>query len=43
MEDQLIEDFINFISECLIIQEDYFKNQLKLSMEVTEFSSIVKE
>jgi hypothetical protein len=40
MKDQLIEDFINFVSEVLIIQEECYKNQLKLSMEITEFFSM---
>jgi hypothetical protein len=43
MENQLLEDFINFISECMNIQEDYFKNQLNLSIEISELSSNIKE
>jgi len=43
MENQLLEDFIDFISECMIIQEDYFKNQLNLSIEISELSSNIKE
>jgi len=43
MENQLLEDFIDFISECMIIQEDYFKNQLNLSIEISELSNTIKE
>jgi hypothetical protein len=37
MENQLLEDFIDFISECMIIQEDYYKKQLSLAIEISEF------
>lgn len=37
MENSLLDDFIDFISECMDIQEDYFKRQWNLSMEISEF------
>ena len=43
MENQLLEDFIDFISECMNIQEDYYERQLNLSIELSELSSNIKE
>jgi len=43
MENQLLEDFIDFISECMIIQEDYYKRQLNLSIDILELSNNIKE
>jgi hypothetical protein len=38
MEESLLDDFIDFISACVDIQEDLYKKQLKLSMEISKFS-----
>jgi len=38
MEESLLDDFIDFIATCIDIQEDLYKKQLKLSMEISKFS-----
>lgn len=37
MEESLSDDFVDFIATCMDIQEECYKNQTNLMLEVTKF------